>query len=55
MGGGAVSVTVSRRQTLILKVTLSRKLAVDPDVIIEMLEDAVAAATNEALVQVNRV
>ena len=48
-GGGAVSVTVSGKRE-ITKVTLSEE-AVDPDDI-EMLEDMIAAATNEALRQV---
>jgi DNA-binding YbaB/EbfC family protein len=49
VGGGAVSVTVSGKRE-ITKVTLSEE-AVDPDDI-EMLEDMIAAATNEALRQV---
>ena len=47
--GGAVSVTVSGKRE-ITKVTLSEE-AVDPEDI-EMLEDMIAAATNEALRQV---
>ena len=47
VGGGAVSVTVSGKRE-ITKVTLSEE-AVDD---IEMLEDMIAAATNEALRQV---
>ena len=46
VGGGAVSVTVSGKRE-ITKVTLSEE-AVDPDDI-EMLEDLIMAATNEAL------
>ena len=46
VGGGAVSVTVSGKRE-ITKVTLSEE-AVDPDDI-EMLEDLIVAATNEAL------
>lgn len=49
VGGGAVSVTVSGKRE-VTKVTLSEE-AVDPDDI-EMLEDMIAAATNEALRQV---
>jgi DNA-binding YbaB/EbfC family protein len=49
VGGGAVSVTVSGKRE-ITKVTLSEE-AVDPEDI-EMLEDMIAAATNEALRQV---
>ena len=49
VGGGAVSVTVSGKRE-ITKVTLSEE-AVYPDDI-EMLEDMIAAATNEALRQV---
>ena len=49
VGGGAGSVTVSGKRE-IAKVTLSEE-AVDPDDI-EMLEDMIAAATNEALRQV---
>ena len=49
VGGGVVSVTVSGKRE-ITKVTLSEE-AVDPDDI-EMLEDMIAAATNEALRQV---
>ncbi|HKM05017.1 MAG TPA: YbaB/EbfC family nucleoid-associated protein [Lachnospiraceae bacterium] len=45
-GGGAVEVTVSGKKE-ILKVKLSKEV-VDPDDI-EMLEDLVVAATNEAL------
>ena len=45
VGGGAVSVTVSGKRE-ITKVTLSEE-AVDPDDI-EMLEDLIMAATNEA-------
>ena len=48
-GGGAVEVTVSGKRE-ITKVTLSEE-AVDPEDI-EMLEDMIAAATNEALRQV---
>ena len=48
-GGGAVEVTVSGKRE-VLKVKLSEE-AVDPDDI-EMLEDMIAAATNEALRQV---
>ena len=51
VGGGAVSVTVSGKRE-VTKVTLSEE-AVDPDDI-EMLEDMIAAATNEALRQVVR-
>ena len=46
VGGGAVSVTVSGKRE-ITKVTLSEE-AVDPDDV-EMLEDLIMAATNEAL------
>ena len=49
VGGGAVSVTVSGKRE-VTKDTLS-EAAVDPDDI-EMLEDMIAAATNEALRQV---
>ena len=49
VGGGAVSVTVSGKRE-VTKVTLSEE-GVDP-VVIEMLEDMIAAATNEALRQV---
>ena len=45
VGGGAVSVTVSGKRE-ITKVTLSEE-AVDPDDI-EMLEDLIVAASNEA-------
>ena len=45
VGGGAVSVTVSGKRE-VTKVTLSEE-AVDPDDI-EMLEDLIMAATNEA-------
>ena len=45
-GGGAVEVTVSGKKE-ILKVKLSEEV-VDPDDI-EMLEDLIVAATNEAL------
>lgn len=45
-GGGAVEVTVSGKKE-VLKVKLSREV-VDPDDI-EMLEDLIVAATNEAL------
>ncbi len=45
-GGGAVEVTVSGRKE-ITKITLSEEV-VDPDDI-EMLEDLIMAATNEAL------
>ena len=48
VGGGAVSVTVSGKRE-ITKVTLSEE-AVDPDDI-EMLEDLIVAATNEAFRQ----
>ena len=48
VGGGAVSVTVSGKRE-ITKVTLSEE-AVDPDDI-EMLEDLIMAATNEAFRQ----
>ena len=48
-GGGAVTVTVSGKLEKTM-VTLSEE-AVDPDDI-EMLEDMIAAATNEALRQV---
>ena len=51
VGGGAVSVTVSGKRE-ITKVTLSEE-AVDPDDI-EMLEDLIVAATNEALRQVEQ-
>ena len=47
-GGGAVEVTVSGKKE-ILKVKLSEEV-VDPDDI-EMLEDLIVAATNEALRQ----
>ena len=47
-GGGAVSVTVSGKKE-VTKVTL-QKDAVDPDDV-EMLEDLIMAATNEALHQ----
>ncbi len=47
-GGGAVEVTVSGKKE-ITKVTLSEEV-VDPDDI-EMLEDLIMAATNEALRQ----
>lgn len=45
-GGGAVEVTVSGKRE-VLKVKLTEEV-VDPDDI-EMLEDLIAAATNEAL------
>ena len=45
-GGGAVEVTVSGKKE-VLKVTLSEEV-VDPDDI-EMLQDLIVAATNEAL------
>ena len=45
-GGGAVEVTVSGKKE-VLKVTLAEEV-VDPDDI-EMLEDLIVAATNEAL------
>ena len=48
-GGGVVEVTMSGKKE-VTKVTLSEE-AVDPDDI-EMLEDMIAAATNEALRQV---
>lgn len=48
-GGGAVEVTVSGKKE-ILKVKLSQEV-VDPDDI-EMLEDLIVAATNEALRQI---
>jgi len=47
-GGGAVEVTISGKKE-VTKVTLSPEV-VDPDDI-EMLEDLIAAATNEALRQ----
>ena len=47
-GGGAVEVTVSGKKE-VLKVQLSQEV-VDPDDI-EMLEDLIVAATNEALRQ----
>ena len=47
-GGGAVEVTVSRKREIV-KVKLSEE-AVDPDDV-EMLEDLIVAATNEALRQ----
>lgn len=49
-GGGAVEVTVSGKRE-VTKVKLSEE-AVDPDDI-EMLEDLIMAATNEALRQVD--
>ena len=49
VGGGAVEVTISGKRE-VTKVKLSEE-AVDPDDI-EMLEDMIAAATNEALRQV---
>ena len=49
-GGGAVEVTVSGKRE-VLKVKLSEE-AVDPDDI-EMLEDLIVAATNEALRKVD--
>ena len=49
-GGGAVEVTVSGKRE-VLKVKLSEEV-VDPDDI-EMLEDLIMAATNEALRQVD--
>lgn len=51
-GGGAVEVTVSGKRE-ITKVKLSEEV-VDPDDI-EMLEDLVMAATNEALRQIDEV
>ena len=48
-GGGAVEVTVSGKKELV-KVKLSEEV-VDPDDI-EMLEDLIMAATNEALRQI---
>lgn len=51
-GGGAVEVTVSGKRE-ITKVKLSEEV-VDPDDI-EMLEDLIMAATNEALRQVDEV
>ena len=48
-GGGAVEVTVSGKKEVV-KVKLAEEV-VDPDDI-EMLEDMIAAATNEALRQV---
>ena len=50
VGGGAVSVTVSGKRE-ITKVTLSEE-AVDPDDV-EMLEDLLVAAVNEALEKVD--
>ena len=47
-GGGAVEVTVSGKREIV-KVKLSEE-AVDPDDV-EMLEDLIVAATNEALSQ----
>lgn len=47
-GGGAVEVTVSGKKEVV-KVTLSEEV-VDPDDI-EMLQDLIVAATNEALRQ----
>ena len=47
-GGGAVEVTVSGKREIV-KVKLSEE-AVDPDDV-EMLEDLIVAATNEALRQ----
>lgn len=49
-GGGAVEVTVSGKKEL-LKVTLSEEV-VDPDDI-EMLQDLIVAAANEAMRQVD--
>ncbi len=49
-GGGAVEVTISGKRE-IKKVTLSEEV-VDPDDI-EMLEDLIVAATNEALRKVD--
>lgn len=49
-GGGAVEVIVSGKKE-VLKVTLSEEV-VDPDDI-EMLQDLIVAATNEALRQVD--
>ena len=49
-GGGAVEVTVSVKKE-VLKVTLSEEV-VDPDDI-EMLQDLIVAATNEAMRQVD--
>lgn len=51
-GGGAVEVTISGKKE-ILKVKLSPEV-VDPDDI-EMLEDLIVAATNEALRQMEEV
>lgn len=51
-GGGAVEVTVSGKKE-ILKVKLSEEV-VDPDDI-EMLEDLIVAATNEALRQIDEI
>ncbi len=48
-GGGAVAVTITGRKEII-KVTLSPEV-VDPDDV-EMLEDLIMAATNEAIRQV---
>lgn len=50
-GGGAVSVTVSGKKE-VTKITLSPEV-VDPDDI-EMLEDLIMAATNEALREVEQ-
>lgn len=49
-GGGAVEVTVSGKKEIV-KVTLSEEV-VDPDDI-EMLQDLIVAATNEALRKVD--
>ena len=49
-GGGAVSVTVSGKKE-VTKVTIDKD-AVDPEDV-EMLEDLIMAATNEALRQMN--
>ncbi len=51
-GGGAVEVTISGKKE-ILRVKLSEEV-VDPDDI-EMLEDLIVAATNEALRQIEEV
>ena len=51
-GGGAVEVTVSGKKE-ITKVTLKEEV-VDPDAI-EMLEDLIMAATNEALRKIEEV
>ncbi|MCD8231438.1 MAG: YbaB/EbfC family nucleoid-associated protein [Clostridiales bacterium] len=51
-GGGAVEVTVSGKKEVV-KVKLSEEV-VDPDDI-EMLEDLIVAATNEALRQIEEI